>query len=152
MKFRRRQFGWRMNASRPHWWWISLLLIVALGTHSLDVCAEHLGSVASNASAQVTLSGTDCSHYSGSSCTVCNPTDNNSDLCSVVSEVATVTSQTFFLDAPIASIHPAILPEIRLSLNPPCGILRSRDGPDVALPSSLLIRSSLLGRAPPISA
>lgn len=138
---------------RPRLWWMPLLLMVSLVAHYFDACTSHVGSInAQTAGTLTSLSNSDCSHDAIAACGVCSPNDRPTDLCEVVSEFATITHQGFDLDAPVVLSSPAALPEIALRLNPPAGILRNRDGPDVSSLYSLCSGSTLLGRSPPLSA
>lgn len=150
MKARRRHKS--KTAPRPQFVWVTLLVICALLSHSLDNCAAHLGVLGRVAAAPQVVNP--CPNGSGL-CEVCAPTDTpHQDGCDLLSETAVLNSsqqhplehQAATLAATVA-VLPAMPQVIALS-----GSLHGRAGPPPALPASVYLRSSLPSRAPPISA
>lgn len=153
MKRSRRESVW--DVSSRLWRWTALLLLFSLTAHIFDSCTSHLGIPDKIAGDVWALhSGVVCQNSANTACAVCSQQPNDRpDICQVTSEVATTKSAASHLQSPpVVLSSPVALPSIPLDLNPPSGVLRSRDGPDVPSLSSLLCRSTLLGRSPPFSA
>lgn len=162
MKTRRRQLC--QSTPRRSLACVTFLLICTLIGHSFDACAAHLGGpfARSISTQQFTTepitapqAGQSCPDEQSSACQICSAHDrSHNDACELLSETAVLNASsqhqieyhavTF---AATVAVIPAMPQVIALS-----GCLYGRAGPPPAAPLSVVLRSSLPSRAPPLSA
>jgi hypothetical protein len=167
MKTRRRQLF--QVTPRRRLACVTFLVICTLIGHSFDACAAHLGGsfARSTSTQQITTeqpteekatapqAQQPCPDEQSSACQICSAHDkSHQDACELLSETAVLNAssqhqieyQAVTLTATVAVI-PAMPQVIALS-----GCLHGRAGPPPAVPLSVVLRSSLPSRAPPVSA
>jgi hypothetical protein len=162
MKTRRRQLF--QDTPRRSLACVTFLVICTLIAHSFDACATHLGapfarsvSTQQSTTEQTTAPQAEepCPDEQSSACQICSAHDkSHQDACELLSEIAVLNAssqhqieyQAVTLTATVAVI-PAMPQVIALS-----GCLHGRAGPPPAAPLSVVLRSSLPSRAPPLSA
>jgi hypothetical protein len=162
MKTRRRQLF--QVTPRRRLACVTFLVICTLIGHSFDACAAHLGgpfarsiSTQQLVTEQITAQQAQqpCPDEQSSACQICSAHDkSHNDACELLSETAVLNASsqhqieyhavTF---AATVAVIPAMPQVIALS-----GCLHGRAGPPPAVPLSVVLRSSLPSRAPPLSA